>query len=436
MAHDVSTYVIVGTGAAGISAAQAIRQRDPAALITLIGDDPHGFYSRPGLAYYLTGELAERQLFLRQAGPFVMLTGRVTGLDVAGRRVITADGREHHYDRLLLATGSAAGRLPTAGAELKGVVKLDNLEDAREIVRRAGRGRTAVVVGGGITALEIVEALAARGVSTNYLLRSDRYWPNVLDETESRLVEQRLRNAGVRIHYRTQLACIFGKHGRVAAVETDRGERIKCHLVAGAIGVEPRLELARLAGLKIERAIATDEYLQTSAPDVYAAGDAVQESDDITHKPTLDTLWSKALRQGRIAGANMAGDREQYRRRVPFNVTRLAGLTTTIIGRVNAGPDDDLVSIARGDSETWRQLPEVMAVQWHSRLDRTRVLVARNTIIGAVVMGDQTLSRPLQQLIANRVDVTSIAERLRRAGDALSDAIIGRWLEWSHGTAE
>lgn len=434
-------FVIVGAGAAGISAAEAIRSRDPSAAIQLVCEEPAGYYSRPGLAYYLTGELVERQLFPFSEKDYRCLglqlrCARVERIHPGSHRIELSDGAQLAYDRLLIATGSFAAPVWIEGGELQGVVKLDNLEDARQILGLARRARAAVVVGGGITALEIVEGLRARGVKVHYFLRRDRYWSNVLDETESRIVEGRLQEEGVSIHYHTDLDCILGTRGRVSRVRTKDGRQIPCDLVAIAIGVLPRKELAEAAGLAVEKGVLVDECLQTSAEDIFAAGDVAQVYDPFSGKAVVDTLWGPAREQGRAAGLNMAGARTVYTKAVPFNVTRLAGLTTTIIGRVGNGPDDDLLTIARGDSETWRQLPDAIAAQDDFEVNRLRVLVGQETFLGAVVMGDQTLSRPLHQLVANCVDITSIRSRLLAPNPPLADLVAEFYCRWKGARVE
>lgn len=436
-------YLILGSGAAGFAAAETIRQRDPGGDITLLTDDPAGFYSRPGLAYYLTGELPENQLFPVRSEHFKRLRlrflhGRAVHLDPQNHRLRLEDHRLLSYDRLLIAVGAQAVPLSLPGAELNGVLKLDHLLDARRILALARKARRAVVVGGGITALELVEGLAARKLKVHYLLRGDRYWSNVLDETESRIVEQRLVDHGVRIHYRTELAEILGRKGSVAAVRTRQGEIIPCEIVAYAIGIQPRLGLAQSAGLETGRGILTDAFLRASAEDVFAAGDVAQVYDPQAGKPVLDSLWNPARQQGACAGENMAGSAKPYLKTVPFNVTRLAGLTTTIIGSLghkdgessSARGDLDLSGIARGDSETWRELPDAIAAQTGFEVNRLRLMVGEKHLLGALVMGDQTVSYPLQRLIHAQAEITPIRHRLLAPNAPLTDILIDFYQSW------
>ena len=159
-------------------------------------------------------------------------------------------------------------------------------------------------------------------------------------------------------------------------------------------------------------------------------GHVAQVFDPLSGRSVLDTLWGVAVTQGRAAGQNMAGQATPYRKAVPCNVTRLAGLTTTIIGAVGQGRDKDLIGIARGDSETWRQLPDALVAQNAFDVNRLRLLVAENRLMGAVVMGDQTLSLPLYRLVAGQADITPIREQLLRPAARLGDLIAGFWSDW------
>lgn len=428
-------YVLVGGGVACVAAAEAIRSVDHEGDVLIISDDAYGYYSRPGLAYCLTGELTEKHLYPFTEQDFRKLKirrmlGRVVRIYPDEHSLRLHDGTLIPYDRLLIAIGAEAARMDVPGKDLEGVVKLDNMDDARRILKQARKTRAAVVVGGGITALEIVEGLMARRVKVHYFLRGDRYWSNVLDETESKIVEHRLIEEGVTIHYHTELAEILGKKGRVTGVRTKDGRHVPCEMVAIAIGIRPRKELAEASGIGVDRGILVDEYLRTNAPDVFAAGDVAQVFDPFTGKYVLDSLWDPAREQGQTAGLNMAGRQKPYHKRVAFNVTRLANLTTTIIGTVGRGDDVDVVGIVRGDSETWRQLPDAIAAQSDFEVNRLRILVGEKALLGAVVMGDQTLSRPLHYLVANRVDITPIRQRLIRPGAPLVDIIADFWIEW------
>lgn len=425
-------YTIIGSGVAGIAAIEAIRSVDRAGEIVLIGDDPYGFYSRPGLAYYLTGELHDKALFPRTAADFKTLNfryikGKVEMILRPEKTLILDDQSTISYDRVLIAVGAQAMPLQVPGASLEGVLKLDHMDDAKRILKHARRGRTAVVLGGGITALELTEGLRARGMKVHYLLRGDRYWSNVLDEDESRIIEHRLQEEGVTLHHHAEAVEIFGRGGKVAGTRLHNGQKLNCDLVAYAIGIRPRLELAKQAGLEIDRGILVNEYLQTNDPDIFAAGDVAQVYDPLSGRSILDSLWNPARQQGHAAGLNMAGSKTTYIKPPAFNVTRLAGLTTTIIGTVGGGRDEDLVGIARGDSETWRQRPDAMVAQNGFEVNRLRLLIGKKTLLGAIVMGDQKLSFPLQKIISNKVDISPIREKLIAPDVRIGDVVAEFW---------
>lgn len=428
-------YVIIGAGVAGFAAMEAIRSVDKAGEIIMISDDPHGYYSRPGLAYYLTGELHDKTLYPRTQDDykklnFKYLKGRVMRI-ARSQHALEIDGKTRlAYDKLLIAVGARALPLEIPGSKLDGVVKLDHLSDAKNILKLAKRGKTAVVVGGGITALELTEGLLARGMNVHYLLRGDRYWSNVLDKRESLIVEGRLQTEGVSLHHHAELVEITGRNGRVNGVCFLDGRSMKCDLVAYAIGIRPCLELVQNTDLALDRGILVNEHLQTNDPDIFAAGDVAQAYDPLSGRSVLDSLWNPARDQGHVAGLNMAGCKTAYLKSPPFNVTRLAGLTTTIIGTVGRGRDEDVVGIARGDSETWRDLPDAIVAQGGFDINHMRLMIGEKTLIGAVLMGDQTLSWPLQKMIAGSADISPIREKLMLPEAPIADLIADFWVMW------
>lgn len=422
-------------GAAGFGAAETIRQHQRRSAITVITEESDGYYSRPGLAYLLTSELPERRLSPRSPKDLDQLgleqiVARVARVEPQARRVVLDDGRVASYDALLLAPGAAAIPPAFPGADLPGVVTLDNMDDVRQILRLSRRARSAVVIGGGITALELVEGLRAQKMRVHFFLRRDRFWSSVLDSTESELVAGRLADEGVQIHRHTEISRVLGKRGwrgrlRVAGVETQDGRNVPCGMVAVAVGVRPRLELVAGTGIRTDRGILVDQHLESNVPRVYAAGDVAQVLDPLTGKYQLDSLWPMAVAQGRVAGANMAGVPTCYRKGVPVNVTRLTGLVVALVGAVGqrGEPDQDLITISRGDSEAWRALPGVFAVHDYHEINRQRLMINGNRLVGALLMGDQSLLPLVRHLIEKQVDLTPILPALRAREASIADLV-------------
>ncbi len=433
-------YIIIGAGVAGYAAIEAIRSQDKTGEIIMVSDDPHEYYSRPGLAYYLTGELHDKALYPRTPEDYKKLNfkyikGRVTQI-VRAKHLLEIDGKSQlTYDKLLIAVGARAMSMEIPGAKLIGVVKLDHLADAKNILKLAKRGRTAVVVGGGITALELTEGLLARGMKVHYLLRGDRYWSNVLDKHESLIVEGRLQAEGVTLHHHAELVEISARNNHVNGVRFLDGHTLKCDMVAYAIGIHPCLELVKNTDITLDRGILVNEYLQTNDPDIFAAGDVAQVYDPLSGRSVLGSLWNPARDQGHVAGLNMAGHQSAYLKSPPFNVTRLAGLTTTIIGAVGRGRDEDVFGIARGDSETWRDLPDALEAQGGFDINHMRLVIGEKVLIGALVMGDQTLSMPLQKMIAGSADISTIRQKLMEPDARVADLIADFWMTWREKAA-
>lgn len=436
----MTRYVILGMGAAGIAAAETIRHYDNEGEIVCVSAESAGYYSRPGLAYYLSKELGEKSLY-----PFTKKDFQVRKIhtyqntavlvNTENAEVLFRDGKRMTYDKILLALGAEAVSPKILNLTLDGVVYLDSMSQTQYMIKKARWAKNAVVVGGGITALEIVEGLQARGVNVHFFLRGDQYWNRVLDKIESRIVLDRLRHEGVKVHLNTELDQIIGSRGKVKGVVTRDGRKLKANLVAFAIGVRPRLGLAEASGLEIARGVKVNEYMESNAAGVYAAGDMAEVYDPDAKEYVVDSLWHVARSQGVAAGMNMAGERQPYKRRSPLNVTRLAGITTTIIGRVGGGEVEDEFTIVRGESETWQQMPEAVVCQNNFEINRLRVMLGDNKILGAILMGDQSISQALEDLVANEVDVSPIRDKLMRRSDTLGPVLFDYWDQWRRQNA-
>ena len=408
-----SRYLIIGTGVAGLTAAQAIHQKDPFGHLTIVGDDRDGYYSRPGIAYYLDKTIPEEQLFplpatyLHNLIP-TRIHARVTEILPALHKIVLADGRELPYDRLLLATGSRATSLNFPGNDLQGIVNLYTLGDVRCILRLVKRCRTAVVIGDGIIGIELAEGLAAYGVQVHMFMLENRLWPLVLDDIESRMVESGLQHKGIQLHPQTLLVEAVGQEGVLTGVLTKAGERIPCQILGIAIGVRSRIELAQQAGLSTQGGILVNEYLATSAIDVYAAGNVAQVRDPWTGTTRLETLWPTARKQGWVAGLNMVGEPTMYTHEPLFNVVRVGDIITATIGSIEPA----LLTITSDNPESWQICRHPGDAVHNDKLSRVRVLLGERSILGAIVMGDQTLATPLMHMIQSGADISSILPEL------------------------
>jgi NAD(P)H-nitrite reductase large subunit len=299
-------------------------------------------------------------------------------------------------------------------------------------MKLAKRASSAVVIGGGITALELVEGFRALGLRTHYFLRGDRYWSNVLDETESRLVEERLKEDGIAVHFNTRATELVGKKNRVEAVRTEDGKLLPCQLVGIAIGIRPRKDLSQISGIGVKRGVLVDEHQATDQADIFAAGDVAQVMDPEHPDGLLESLWNPARLQGSVAGLNMAGITTPLCRPTAVNVTRLAGLVTTIIGQVGDGEekgkkDRDTTSIMRGDSEEWQEIPNAVVAETRGGHNRLRLYIGERTIIGALLMGDQSLSRPLQNLIERQINIGDLRPKLLEPGAHIKELLTDHW---------
>lgn len=323
--------VVIGAVAAGPKAACRAKRLMPDAEITLIDQDDLISYGGCGIPYYVSGDIPdEKELrstsfhmvrdkyFFEQAkGLNVMILTRAVGIDrkekvVNVENVDTGEKKEIPYDKLVIATGSRPNVIPVPGHDLKGIFTISNLHKAIAIKDLLAKGKVgkAVVIGGGAIGIEMAEALTDLwGVDTKIVEFMPQVLPRIVDKTIAKMVEQHLRENGVEV-YTSEAAQKFegDDEGWVRKVITNNRE-IECDLVIMAAGVRPRGELAKEAGLEVSPygAIVVNQRMQTSDPDIYAAGDCVETYNLVTGKKAYAPLGSVANRQGRVVGDNLAG---------------------------------------------------------------------------------------------------------------------------------
>jgi NADPH-dependent 2,4-dienoyl-CoA reductase/sulfur reductase-like enzyme/nitrite reductase/ring-hydroxylating ferredoxin subunit len=321
-AADTSTrrsIVIIGGGAAGLAAAVTLRDAGYAHDLTLVSADDSAPYDRPNLSKdFLEGTAPEDWMPLRASdyyskqGINLLLNAPAADLDVGRKQVTLQDGRLLPYDGLLLATGADAVHLPIPGATPESVRYLRTFADARALVARAKRARTAIVLGASFIALEVAAALRNRGLLVHVVAPDAIPMSKVLGPELGRFIQALHESHGVTFHLGTSIAMA----SRPSFTLTN-GEQLQADFLVAGVGVRPALQLAQRAGLTIEDGVRVDEYLQTSAADVYAAGDIARWPDPHSGERLRVEHWVLAQRQGQTAARNLLGHNEKFAA-VPF----------------------------------------------------------------------------------------------------------------------
>jgi 3-phenylpropionate/trans-cinnamate dioxygenase ferredoxin reductase component len=316
-----TTHVIVGASLAGASAAAALRKEGFDGRIVLIGEESERPYERPELSKtYLRGE-AKKDLHVHASDYYAendieLITGRrVDRVDPDGREVRSGDQRIG-FDRLLIATGATSRRLDLPGADLDGIETLRTMADADRIRDEANDAETIVVIGGGWIGSEVAASLRALGKDVTLLLPLENPLEHVLGSELGRMYRAAHEEHGVTVISGTTATGFDGRE-HVSGVRTHDGRTIPADLVVVGVGAEPRVELAREAGLAVDDGILVDERLETSVPGIFAAGDVANARHPHYRRRLRIEHWDNAKRQGRTAAANMLGQAKPYER-IPY----------------------------------------------------------------------------------------------------------------------
>ncbi len=311
--------VIIGGGAAGFAAAEMLRRRDYRGGIVMLSDDAAPPVDRPNLSKdYLAGSAPEDWLPLRPEnfypdnGIDLRLNAKVLGVDIRQREVHVEGAAGVAYDRLLLATGAEPVRLQVPGADQSHIHTLRSLADCNAIIAAAKDAKRALVIGASFIGLEAAASLRVRNIEVHVVAPETRLMQRVLGPQLGDFVRALHEQHGVVFHLGETVAAFDGRRAHLKSSAT-----LEADLVVAGVGVRPRLALAEQAGLRIDRGIVVDSYLQTSAPDVYAAGDIARWPDPHFGGPIRVEHWVVAERQGQIAAGNMLGFGERFDA-VPF----------------------------------------------------------------------------------------------------------------------
>jgi 3-phenylpropionate/trans-cinnamate dioxygenase ferredoxin reductase subunit len=312
------TFIIVGASLTGAKAAEELRARGFDGRVVLIGSEPERPYERPPLTKdYLRGESERDKDHVHEAGYYAehdieLLTGTTaTAIDPGASRVTLDDGRELRYDRLLLATGAEPRRIPVPGAELDGVHYLRTLADCDVLRERLDAGGRLVVVGAGWIGSEVAASARQRGLEVTLIdplaLPNERVFGSEIGSFYRDVHAQQ----GIDLALGDGVAAFEGD-GAVARVRTSSGRAIECDFAVVGIGVLPRVGLAQDAGLEVDNGVVVDEKLQSSAPNVFAAGDVANAWHPFYAQRIRVEHWANALNQGPAAARAMLGEPVSY----------------------------------------------------------------------------------------------------------------------------
>ncbi|OGX86836.1 NAD(P)/FAD-dependent oxidoreductase [Hymenobacter glacialis] len=401
--------VIIGNGITGVTCALTVRRLRPEARITLVSSESTHHYSRTALMYVYMGHMRPQDIkpyedWFWTENRLELVHATATALDTADRYVTLDNGTTLPYTHLLLATGSESKRFGWPGENLAGVQGLYNLNDLAAITRDTHGISRGVVVGGGLIGVELAEMLHTRGIEPVVLVREAYYWSAVLPPAEGNLVDRQFAENHVLVRYGTEMREILGDdQGRVRAVVTTAGEEIACQWVGLAIGVAPNLGLAKPSGIETDRGVLVDEFLRTSAPQVYAAGDCAQHRQPAAGQVPVEQLWYTGRMQGETVAHTICGQDTAYRRGIWFNSAKFFNLEYQTYGQAPAKAEAGVESLY------WEHPSARVALRVYYRAE------APHAVLGFNAMGLRLRHAVCEQWIAQQVPIAAVMAEFGRA---------------------
>ena len=408
-------YLIIGNSTGGIGTVEGIRAVDPEGSIAVIGEETGPAYARPLISELLSGEKTQEEIFYRPSRFYpenrvdLFAGTRAEEIDISGRLVRTGDGKTRGWEKLLLAVGGTPIVPEFEGRERPGVFTFTTREDAlqiREYLRKRGGGKRVVILGGGLIGLKAAEAFRARGLEVVMVELQDRVLAPVLDPASSRWMENVLSREGISLRFQETVTGV--RPGRTGgfplSVELKSGDSLPADLLLVAIGVRPRVELAREAGLPADRGIMVNSRMETSTAGIFSCGDAASIGDFFIGGNRPIPVWINAYWGGRVAGMNMAGEEREYEMGMMMNALRIFGKPVLSAGLVNP-PAEGGVEVLQGEEKG----------------SRRALLVRDGRLLGFSIMGEIQSAGILAALIRSRAEIDEFRPRLLKPDFSILD---------------
>ncbi len=409
-------YLIIGSGPAGISAAEEIRREDPEGPITMITADQHPAASPVMLTYWVSGHFPPEGLFFREIESWTrknrvtLNCGRqVTAVDVSRQTVTLSAGGEITYDRLLIATGAAPVIPPIPGIRSRGVYPFRTFADAEGILTSRGNLAEVAIMGGGFIGIKLACHLRERGLGVTVIEKEPRLASRIFDQRASDIVAAELRRGGTAVETGVGVAEIINRDGWVSGVRREDGRQLSAQILVAAVGVRPNTAFLAPPIAAPPGGVPVDEWMESSVPGVYAAGDVAIAPDSLTLQPFSNAVWPAATRQGKVAGANMAGRRRAYVHNFNLNALNLQGLQVTTAGHT-IEPEGDAIRV----------------YQEEKRGNYRKVILRSGVLIGFILIGDTSPAGSLLSRMKRGDIITDPAELLARRGAAPSGSLKSR----------
>ncbi|MGE0071880.1 MAG: NAD(P)/FAD-dependent oxidoreductase [Thiomonas sp.] len=411
-------HAIIGTGPAGVVAAETLRKVAPNDSVTLLGDEDGPPYSRMAIPYLLHGDITERGTWLRKDPQHFKHLGialrhaRVKAVDPAARTLRLDGGDTLTFDTLLIATGSTPVLPPIPGIHAQRVHSCWTLDDARDIERYAVPGARVIQLGAGFIGCIIMESLVRRRVQLTVVEMGDRMVPRMMGETAGGMIRDWVQSKGVAVHTGTRIESIESNPADLAAplaVRLSSGQRLPADLVISAAGVKPNIGFLEGSGIACLQGVLTDECMQTNVPGIFAAGDCAEAFDAVYGKPIVSAIQPNAVDQAYVAALNMAGKSTRLRGVTQINVLDTLGLISSSFGQWQGKPGGQGVELT--DRGAFRHL----SLQFDG-----------DVMIGANSIGSTEHIGVLRGLVEGRVPLGQWKDALLRDPTRVMQAYLAR----------